>query len=150
MLPYAPAVSTIDDKKYGELLAESRPGIIETSDEHERMLRLAEALMEKGDSLTPEEEKLLALIVLLVEAYDLNVSGEDEEQDEPEEAPAPNVTLQRLMYSHDIKIDDLTHVFGNPYVAREVLDGKRTISKRQAKELGKFFRVPSNLFSSNT
>jgi HTH-type transcriptional regulator/antitoxin HigA len=139
----------MDDVKYAQLLAEARPGIIETADEHERMLRLAESLMEKGEALSPEEEKLLALIVLLIEAYDLGVADEEDDEGEPEEAPAPHITLQRLMYSHEIKLEDLAHVFGNPHFTREILDGKREISRRQAKELGKFFRVPAKLFSPN-
>ena len=53
-----------------------------------------------------------------------------------------------LMFSHDIKLDDIAHVFGNPHLAREVLEGKRPISKRQAKELGKFFRVPGKAVCS--
>ena len=139
----------MDDRKYGELLAETRPGIIETPDEHERILRLAESLMEKGEAMSPEEEKLLALITLLVEAYDLSLSGNDEEDEDQEEIPAPHLTLQRLMFSHGIKLDDIAHMLGNPYLAREILDGKRDISRRQAKELGKFFRVPPRLFSPN-
>ena len=107
-------------------------------------------MMEKGEELGEEEEKLLALIVLLIEAYEVTAAGEDEEDEaEAEAPPAPYVTLQRLMYSHDIKLDDIAHVFGNPHLAREVLDGKREISKRQAKELGKFFRVPAKLFAPN-
>ncbi len=139
----------MDDQKYGELLAETRPGIIETPDEHERILRLAESLMEKGDLMSPEEERLLALITLLVEAYDLSLSGSEEEDEGEEEIPAPHLTLERLMYSHGVKLEDVAHLLGNPYLAREILDGKRDISRRQAKELGKFFRVPPKLFSPN-
>jgi HTH-type transcriptional regulator / antitoxin HigA len=139
----------MDEQRYGALLAEVRPRIIETAEEHERLLGLAESMMEKGDDLAEEEEKILALIVLLIEAYDLNVGDEDDGSDDREEVPAPHITLQRLMYSHDVKLDDVAHLFGNPHLAREVLDGKREISKRQAKELGKFFRVPAKLFSPN-
>jgi HTH-type transcriptional regulator / antitoxin HigA len=139
----------MDEQRYAALLAEARPRIIETQEEHERMLALAETLMEKGDNLAEEEEKLLALTVLLIEAYELTVSAEDDEDGEPEEAPAPHETLKRLMYSHDLQVDDIAHVFGNPHLAREVLDGKRVISNRQAKELGKFFRVPPKLFERN-
>lgn len=138
----------MDEERYGTLLADARPRIVETPEEHERLLGLAEGLMEKGE-LAEEEEKLLALIVLLIEAYEVSFALEDDEGEEPEEAPAPHVTLQRLMFSHDLKVDDVAHLFGNPHVAREVLEGKRDISKRQAKELGKFFRVPPRLFSSN-
>lgn len=140
----------MDEQRYGALLADARPRIIETAEEHDRLLGLAESIMEKGDELAEEEEKLLALIVLLVEAYELNVGeADDEEDDRDEPPPAPHITLQRLMFSHDIKLDDIAHVFGNPHLAREVLEGKRPISKRQAKELGKFFRVPVKLFAPN-
>jgi HTH-type transcriptional regulator/antitoxin HigA len=136
----------MDEERYGRLLAEARPRIVETPEEHERLLSVAEALMEKGE-LAEEEEKLLALIVLLIEAYEVSFATDDEEEGgEAEEVPAPYVTLQRLMFSHDLKLDDVAHVFGNPHIAREVLEGKREISKRQAKELGKYFRVPARLF----
>jgi HTH-type transcriptional regulator / antitoxin HigA len=137
----------MDEQRYGALLAEIRPRIVETPEEHERLLGLAESMMEKGDNLADEEEKLLALIVLLIEAYELNAGDEDDGADDREEVPAPHITLQRLMYSHDVKLDDVAHLFGNPHLAREVLEGKREISKRQAKELGKFFRVPAKLFA---
>jgi HTH-type transcriptional regulator/antitoxin HigA len=138
----------MDEQRYGALLAEFRPRIIDSPEEHERLLAVAESIMEKGENLPDEEEKLLALIVLLVEAYELNVNEEDDEEDR-DEPPAPHVTLQRLMFSHDMKLDDIAHLFGNPHLTREVLEGKRQISKRQAKELGKFFRVPSKLFAPN-
>ena len=55
--------------------------------------------------------------------------------------------IERLPGRHLYFLDD--HLFGNPHLAREVLEGKRQISKRQAKELGKFFRVPPKLFAPN-
>lgn len=136
----------MNEERYGQLLAEARPRIVETPEEHERLLALAESLMERGD-LQEEEEKLLALIVLLIEAFEVSFAPDDEDEGEQEEAPAPHLTLQRLMFSHDLKVDDVAHVFGNPHLAKDVLDGKREISKRQAKELGKFFRVPAKLFA---
>jgi HTH-type transcriptional regulator/antitoxin HigA len=139
----------MDEQRYGALLAGTRPRIIETPEEHERLLGLAESMMEKGDSLCEEEETLLALVVLLIEAYELNAGDDDDGGEDREEIPAPHVTLQRLMYSHDVKLDDVAHLFGNPHLAREVLEGKREISKRQAKDLGKFFRVPAKLFAPN-
>jgi HTH-type transcriptional regulator / antitoxin HigA len=137
----------MDEQRYGALLADFRPRIIDSPEEHERLLGLAESIMEKGEELSEEEEKLLALIVLLVEAYEVNVSEAEDEDDDPDNPPAAHITLQRLMFSHDIKLDDIAHFFGNPHLAREVLDGKRQISKRQAKELAKFFRVPAKLFA---
>jgi hypothetical protein len=70
----------MDEKRYGELLAEFRPRLIETPDEHERLLVIAESLMEKGEDLSEEEEQALGLIALLIEAFETQVEdahGED-------------------------------------------------------------------------
>jgi HTH-type transcriptional regulator/antitoxin HigA len=103
--------------------------------------------MERGDALTPEERQALALIVLLIEAFESTIEDEGSEDDEEEEeAPAPHIALARLMQSHGLSLDDVAHIFGNPHIAKEALDGKRAISRSQAKELGRYFRVPPKLF----
>lgn len=137
------------DERYAALLADARPAVIDTPEEHERLLSLAEKLMEKGESLAAEEVKLLSLLVFLIEAFEANVrdeDGEDDEQSGQATPPAPHETLQRLMQARKLEISDVEHVFGNVHLAREVLAGKRTISSGQAKELGKFFQVPPKLF----
>ena len=140
----------MDENKYGKLLAEHRPRLIETPEEHERLLTLAETLMEKGDGLAAEEEQLLALIVLLVEAYETHGSEEDDDEAEsPQAAPSPHDTLRRLMTSKGIELHDIADIFGNPHIAREVFEGQRPISRSQARQLAKFFRVPEKLFREN-
>jgi HTH-type transcriptional regulator/antitoxin HigA len=137
----------MDEERYADLLRGIRPRIIDTPEEHERLLSIAEGLMEKGDALAPEEREVLALIVLLIEAFESQViDGEAEEDEEETEIPVPYVTLQRLMQNHGVELSDITPIFGNPHVARDVMDGKRAISRGQAKELGRFFRVPPKLF----
>ena len=137
----------MDEARYGELLKELRPRIIETPEEHERLLSVAEALMEKGDALAEEEREALALVVLLIEAFEASVRDDEEDDDETDqELPTPHGALARLMSSHGVELDDIAPIFGNPHIAREVLDGKRPISRAQAKELGRYFRVPDKLF----
>jgi antitoxin component HigA of HigAB toxin-antitoxin module len=137
----------MDEKRYGELLAEHRPRLIETPDEHERLLTLAESLMEKGDALSAEEESFLALIVLLVEAYETHASDDEDGEGEVLEAePLPHETLQRLLTSKGLELHDIADIFGNPHIAGEVLNGQRPISRTQARHLAKFFRVPEKLF----
>lgn len=131
-----------DARRYGELLAAAQPALIETAEEHERLLSAAESLMERRDSLSIEEEKLLTLLVLLIEAYES--TGED--GGEPAELPAPHHTLQRLLDARGLSLEDITHIFGNPQAAREVIDGRQTITRGQAKQLGKFFQAPARLF----
>jgi antitoxin component HigA of HigAB toxin-antitoxin module len=136
------------DESYAMLLAAIRPGVIETPDEHERLLNEAEKLMEKGEGLAPEEEKLLALLVFLIEAFEAGVDEEDEDEESaaPSEPPKPFETLQRLIAARKLDVSDIEHFFGNAHLTREVLAGRRQISGDQAKELGKFFQVPPKLF----
>ena len=137
----------MDEGRYGELLKEIRPRIIETPEEHERLLTLAESLMEKGDSLSEEEREALALVILLIEAFETNMMDDvDEDEEEEEGPPEPHIALQRLMQGHELDIQDIVPIFGNPHIAREALEGKRPITRGQAKELGKYFRVPAKLF----
>jgi HTH-type transcriptional regulator/antitoxin HigA len=139
----------MNEERYGELLNQARPRIIQTPEEHERMLTLAEGLMEKGEQLSPEEEQLLALIVLLIEAFETHVADEDaEEEEETDRLPAAHETLRRLMQGQGLELHDISDIFGNPHAAGEALEGKRQISRGQAKALGKLFRVPPKLFHS--
>jgi HTH-type transcriptional regulator / antitoxin HigA len=45
-----------------------------------------------------------------------------------------------------LKHKDIWPVLGNKATATEVLSGRRSISKTQAKRLAEFFRVPIDLF----
>ena len=53
------AVRKIDPIRYRRLLSQTMPVVIETEEENERMLKVIEKLMDKGEGLSPEEEKLL-------------------------------------------------------------------------------------------
>jgi HTH-type transcriptional regulator / antitoxin HigA len=50
------------------------------------------------------------------------------------------------MNDRGLKQKDLLGVFGSQGVASEVVNGKRSISKSQAKALGEFFHVSPTLF----
>ena len=136
----------MDEARYGELLKELRPRIIETPEEHDRLLSVAENLMEMGDALSEDEREALALVVLLIEAFEASIREDEEDDQDDEDTPTPHGALARLMSSHGVNVDDIAPIFGNPHIAREVLDGKRAISRGQAKELGRYFRVPDKLF----
>jgi len=125
--------------EYGQLLAEALPRPIETEKENERALAIVNKLMSKGeDKLTPEEQTLLKLLVRLIEDF--------EEKAYPiPEAPGWRV-LRTLMENRGIRQADLLDIFGSRGIASEVVNGKRAISKAQAKALGEFFKVSPELF----
>src|SRR5437016_8484039 len=132
------AVRRIDPARYRRLLSQTMPVIIETEEENDRMLKVIEKLMDKGEALSPEEEKLLKLLTKLVEDF-------ERQYYKPPDA-SPLEVLQHLMESRDLKQTHLWHIFGSKGIASEVLNGKRGISKTQAKALADYFHVPADLF----
>jgi len=124
--------------KYGSLLMSALPQVIESEEELKRAEEIISRLLSKGENLSPEEEKLLDLISDLVEKY------EDEHYPFPE--VPPNEILKFLMEQNDLRQSDLLHVFGSSGVTSEVVNGKRSISKAQAKKLAEFFKVSVELF----
>jgi HTH-type transcriptional regulator/antitoxin HigA len=54
--------------------------------------------------------------------------------------------LRSLMEEHGLRQPDLLDVFGSRGIASEVVNGKRAISKAQAKKLAGLFHVPADLF----
>ena len=132
------SVRRIDPARYKRLLSQTMPVIIESETENERMLKVIEKLMDKGENLSPEEEKLLKLLTRLVEDF-------EERYYQPKDA-TPLEVLQHLMESRDIKQTHLWEVFGSKGIASEVLNGKRGISKSHARALADYFHVPADLF----
>lgn len=132
------AVRKIDPARYKRLLSQTMPVIIETEAENERMLKVIGKLMDKGESLSPEEEKLLKLLTRLVEDF-------EERYYHPRDA-MPLEVLRHLMESRDVKQTHLWEVFGSKGIASEVLNGKRGISKSHARALADYFHVSADLF----
>lgn len=132
------ALRKIDPTRYRRLLSRAMPVVIETEDENERMLATVEKLMQKGENLSPEEEKLLKLLARLIEDF-------EERYYHPKEAD-PLEVLQHLMEARGIKQAQLWDVFGSKGVASEVLNGKRGISKTHARALANYFHVSADVF----
>ncbi len=133
--------ANLDKTKYGLLLMETLPSVISSEAELERLTEEVNRLMTKGikqGELSPEEENLLELLSILIETY------------EDEHYPIPNAPpyemLKFLMQENELKQSDLLHVFGSSGIASEVVNGKRSISKAQAKKLAEFFKVSVELF----
>jgi HTH-type transcriptional regulator/antitoxin HigA len=130
-------VRKIDPSRYKRLLSQTMPMVIESEEENERMLSVVEKLMDK-ENLSPEEERLLKLFARLIEDFEHRYYH-------PKEA-APLEVLQHLMEARGVKQTHLWEVFGSKGVASEVLNGKRGISKSQARALAHYFHVPADLF----
>ena len=134
----APA-KRINKEKYAALLAEVLPRPIQTEAENERALKIVEKLMAKReDEITAEESVLFELLIQLIERF-------EQQQYAIPEAPA-NRVLKTLMENRSLKQKDLLPIFGSKGITSAVINGKRTISKEQAKKLGEFFNLSPAAF----
>ena len=129
-----------DPRAYANLLVEYMPGVIETEGENEKALEFVGRLMKKGEgNLSPEEKRLLNLLVTLIEDF--------EEKTYPMgKWSNPQVALKELMREHELKQIDMLDIFGSQGVVSQVLNGKREISKAQARKLSERFRLPIDIF----
>ncbi|NJK76299.1 MAG: transcriptional regulator [Oscillatoriales cyanobacterium RU_3_3] len=127
----------IEKQAYGQLLAKSQPKPILNDEDYELALAEVESLMSQKE-LTPEEETLLNLWALLIEEYEAKYY--------PIPEATPRDVLLHLIEVREIKQADLVGIIGSKGVVSEVVNGKRAISKAQAKALGDFFNVNPSVF----
>lgn len=133
------ATLTIDRKKYVRLANRVIVKAIQTEQEYDRMVRAVELLISKDEErLSPEESALLETMAILVQAYD--------DRHDPLAPVAPNKMLAYLMETSGRMAKDLLPVFGTRGRVSEILSGKRSISKEQAKKLASVFKVTADLF----
>jgi len=128
----------IDEKKYAKLLTKALPKVIETDEEFDRMGALLEKLEIPERELTPEEDALASLMEKLIADYD------DRHYAIP--AGPPHEIVRFLMEQRNLKQADLVPLIGTRAQVSDLIDGKRGISKSQAKKLAGFFRIPAELF----
>lgn len=128
---------TFDQNSYRNLLAEVVPMAIETEEEYERVLKLVEKLTFKKNR-TREKQALHKLLVILIEAYETDNYLLEES--------APHEILQHIMKASGTRQADLIVIIGSSGVVSEVVNGKRSISKAQAKALSEYFKVSPSLF----
>jgi HTH-type transcriptional regulator / antitoxin HigA len=128
---------TFDKSVYCGLLTEVIPKVIESDEEYDYALSVVERLMFQKKR-TPEEGALYKLLVMLIESYEAQHYAFDEAK--------PHEVLQHLMDASATRQTDLVGVIGSSGVVSEIVNGKRSISKAQAKALGEYFKVLPSLF----
>ncbi len=133
------STAVMNPVKYGKLLVKVLPRPITTEREYDQAMKLAGQLMEKAEGkLSPEEGKLLELLGILIEDYD--------DRRYPIGNHNPVTVLNELMAVRSLTAKDLWPVFGSKGAASDVLNGRRAVSKSQAKKLAQFFHVTADLF----
>ena len=128
---------TYKPKKHRVLLSNVLPGVIDSLDEYNRLEEIFDNLFK--ESRSPEEDKLFNLLANLLEDYERRTLP-------PPEMSSPPETLRFLMTENNLRQSDLTDIFGTQSVVSEVLNGKREITKNQAKALAQKFSLRLEAF----
>ena len=132
------SATLLDERQYRKLLDVTLPVAIRTEAEYHCLLGAAAALMEKPeDQISEEEGRFLELLSILIDEY--------ENRAHPLPNAKPHKMLAYLLEEKDMKPSDLWAVLPKSRVS-EILNGKRSISKTQAKQLAELLRVPVDLF----
>jgi HTH-type transcriptional regulator / antitoxin HigA len=129
-----------DRSQYADLLAKYQPKIIETEEEYRQALKVVEYFVFKKER-SPAELALYDLAVMLVENYESKICPMNDWR-----MQSPTEMLQYLLQTSGKKQADLVGVIGSSGIVSEVVNGKRSISKSQAKKLGEMFQVSPSLF----
>lgn len=135
---------TINRQNYLELLEKVgvTPKIIETEQEYKQNLAVAEKLIAKKNNRSSEETILLRLLVKLIEDYEETYYQLEEWQN-----LLPHEVLQHLLEVSHTKQSDLVGIISpSKGLISAIVNGKRSISKEQAKKLGEYFNISSSLF----
>src|ERR1700690_286912 len=108
------------------LLSETRPEVIRDERQNQTYIRRLEELTSKK-SVTRPEEKLLELLVVLVEDF--------EARHYPVPDAGPVSVIRHLMEAHGLRQKDLVDVFSTESIASEVLSGKRELTREHIRRL---------------
>jgi HTH-type transcriptional regulator/antitoxin HigA len=131
------SATQLNEKTYGQLLRRTLPHVIHTEEEYERFT--AELMgLDQRDSPSTEERELAQLLTMLIEDF--------EERRYPIGKAEPHQVLLHLMEARGLTQKDLWKIFGSRGITSEVVRGKRSISKTQARKLAEFFHVGTDLF----
>jgi HTH-type transcriptional regulator / antitoxin HigA len=132
------STTLLDERRYRKLLDVTLPVAIRTEVEYHRLLGAAAALMEKpDDEISEEEGRLLEMLSILIDEY--------ENRAHPLPKAEPHKMLAYLLEEKNMKPSDLWTILPKSRVS-EILSGKRSISKAQARQLAELLRVPVDLF----
>ena len=128
----------LDERQYRKLLDVALPVAIRTEEEYHRLLNAAAALMEKPeDEMSEEEGRLLELLSIVIDEFETRAH--------PLPKGKPHKMLAYILEEKKMKPSDLWTVLPRSRVS-EILNGKRGISKAQAKRLAELLRSPVELF----
>jgi HTH-type transcriptional regulator / antitoxin HigA len=137
-------IHTINRANYLDMLDRDEiiPKIIETKEEYDQFLAVVERLVFKKEDDTLEEAALFKLLIKLIKDYEEETYSLKEWS-----KTSPHELLQHLMEARGMKQVELVGVLSpSKGLVSSIVNGKRQISKTQAKKLGEIFNISPSVF----
>jgi HTH-type transcriptional regulator / antitoxin HigA len=131
-------LTSIDEKRYARVLRRELPRPIRNDLDLAHAIARLEEIDARDENLSPEEREIAELYTSLIEAY--------ESQHYPVPHAAPHEFLRALLEDRGLAQADIAPLLGGSGHASEILAGKRSISKEQAKRLAERFGVSVEAF----
>jgi HTH-type transcriptional regulator / antitoxin HigA len=129
---------TFNTTQYSDLLSRHQPKLIKTEAENDRALAVVEDLMHRSN-LTPEEDELLNLLVVLIERFETEFYQCGAQS-------TPHSMLAFLMEQQDLTPTDLLPIFNTEIEIQAVLQGSQDLTITQVKALADRFQVKPMVF----
>ena len=129
---------TFNETNYSNLLSRHQPKLIKTEAENDRALAIVEDLMHRKN-LTPEEDELLNLLVVLIERFEAEYYSCGA-------ASTPHSMLEFLMEQQALTHNDLLPIFHSESEVNAVLKGDQDLTITQVKALADRFQVKPIVF----
>ena len=130
-------MNTVAAVGYADLLSEMQPEVVRSEEQNQKYIQWLEELTSQK-VVSPAQDKLIALLTLLVEEY------ENKHYPLPEAGPLD--VIRHLMEANNLRQKDLTDVFGTESIVSDVLNGKRDLAKEHIRRLSARFRVSPAIF----
>lgn len=128
------------EREYAELLRERRPHVVRTKAAYDGAMREIEELTIRGRARTRAETEYYRVLCALVADYERSVGADRWPQQDPVDA------LRELMELKNVTQAQVANALGDRAAASSILNGRRQISKAQAKKLADFLHVDAGIF----
>jgi HTH-type transcriptional regulator / antitoxin HigA len=129
---------TFNETHYSNLLSRHQPKLIKTEAENDRALSVVEELMHRSN-LTPEEDELLNLLVVLIERFEVAFYQCGAES-------TPHSMLVFLMEQQALSPTHLLPIFKSESEVQAILEGSQDLTIAQVKALANRFQVNPGVF----
>lgn len=128
------------EREYAELLSARRPHAIRTKRAYDSAMREVEQLVMRGQRRSAAETEYYRILCVLVADYERRAGADRWPKLTPVEA------LHELMALKDISQAKVAETLGDRAAASSILNGRRQVSKAQAKKLAALFDVEVGIF----